>query len=95
MNKDSISLALKNALNKVQKLSGEEPVSIGDNTIPIGELPGFDSLRAIEAIVELSKELDTELQDDINIFISKKENRALNINEITNLIYEHIRKEEK
>jgi hypothetical protein len=72
-------------LQHVQDLSGAESVGITADTCPIKDLPGFDSLRGVEATVYLSAELNIEIDTSdgsVNLFISEDGRRALRVREI-------------
>lgn len=87
MSRDEIFTKLKEAISKVQEKSGEGVISIGEGTCPIGDLPGFDSLRAVEVTVELSDLLGKEIGGDVNLFISEDGSKALKLNKIVDKIY--------
>ena len=87
MSRDEIFTKLKEAIYRVQEKSGEGVISIGKKTCPISDLPGFDSLRAVEATVELSDLLGKEIGGDVNLFVSEDGSRALKLYEIVNKIY--------
>ena len=87
MSRDEIFTKLKEAIYKVQEKSGEGVISIEEGTCPIGDLPGFDSLRAVEVTVELGDLLNKKIGGDVNLFVSKDGSRALKLYEIVNKIY--------
>ncbi|MBD3343357.1 MAG: hypothetical protein GF353_29945 [Candidatus Lokiarchaeota archaeon] len=91
MKKGEILAELKKAIYEVQDLSGEKYFEINEHTIPIGNLPGFDSFRVLETLFIVSTALGLEIEDDINLFISPDENRALQLHEISDRIYKQIK----
>lgn len=87
MTRNDILTKLKEAISNIQEKSGENFTTIMEKTCPIGGLPGFDSLRAVEVTVELGDLLNKEIGGDVNLFISKDGSRALKLNEIVDKIY--------
>lgn len=80
---------LKEALTEIQQLSGEEDAPIDYETCPITDLPGFDSLRGVEATCLVSAKLGKEIpttDGQVNIFVSKDGKRALKVFEIVTRI---------
>lgn len=61
MTPETIKTALVQALTENQQWSGRPVPEIHDDTCPIGGLPGFDSLSAIEIAVALSNSLGCEV----------------------------------
>ncbi|MCK6623180.1 MAG: hypothetical protein HUU32_22200 [Calditrichaceae bacterium] len=91
MTRNEIFTELKNVIYKVQILSGEKHFNIDEKIIPIGNLPGFDSLRAVETTIELGAALGCEIGGDINLFVSEDGKRALQLYEVVDRIYEQIK----
>ena len=87
MEKESIREQLVKAIVKFQELSGEEAPVLNPNVTPIGDLPGFDSQRAVETTVELEGLLKVEIPGEVNLFVSADGTRALKIREIVDRIY--------
>jgi len=87
MTRDEILTKLKEAIGNIQEKSGEKFTTINGKTCPIGGLPGFDSLRAVEVTVELGDLLNKEIGGEVNLFISEVGSRALKLNEIVDKIY--------
>jgi acyl carrier protein len=90
MNKEEITTVIIEVINQIQETSGEDAIDISEDTIPIGDLPDFDSLRGIETLVIIAAKLDIEIGGDVNLFISKDERRALSINDIADRIIEEV-----
>ena len=87
MTRKEILTKLEEAISNIQEKSGEDFTTIEEKTCPIGDLPGFDSLRAVEVTVELGDLLNKEIGGDVNLFVSKDGSRALKLNEIVDKIY--------
>jgi acyl carrier protein len=87
MDKDLINQQLFSSIKKFQELSGEETPKLHPDLTPIGDLPGFDSQRAVETTVELEGLLKVEIPGEANLFISEDGTRALKIREIVDRIY--------
>jgi len=83
LDKQTVRAALVNVLRQVQETSGRPCPIITDKMKPIGELPGFDSLLAIEATVLLEQKLACTLADGTP-FISDGGTRALRFGDIVN-----------
>jgi acyl carrier protein len=80
MNRPEVEEALRRVLADIQTQSGRP---VPDWTIrlrPIGDIDGFDSLNAEEAVVELEEALGVSLVE--NCFISDDGRRALRLNEV-------------
>jgi hypothetical protein len=94
MSKDEVSQKLCDAIQRFQELSGERKPKLTPETVPIGELPGFDSQRAMEVLVEVEGLLGCGLEGDVNLFVSKDGRHPLNIGQITNRIFNLITRHE-
>jgi hydroxypyruvate isomerase len=68
MNQNDIELALVKAVCRIHEISGREPIPVTIETIPLADMPDFDSLNGVEATVEILEELNTEA-DFNNIFV--------------------------
>jgi hypothetical protein len=67
-------------LHKIQEISGREiPSHMTERTIPIGGLPGFDSLNGIELTVMLPESVRWSGR---NLCVSEDGRKALSIGEI-------------
>lgn len=88
MSSEEIRGTLIRVLIEIQQQSGRSIPDICDDIRPIGDLEGFDSLNAEEAITMLSAQLGNELESDL--FISEGRSRSLRIGEITDRLYKAI-----
>ncbi len=70
---------LKEVLDEVQNISGREIIEIDEDTVPIGGIPGFDSMNGLELLVMLP---DNITWSGKNLCISDDGMRALSIKEI-------------
>ena len=61
MTRNEVREALVGVLTEIQGLRGETVTEIGDETCPMEDLVGFDSLGALEATTQLSERLSQEL----------------------------------
>lgn len=61
--KPEIRAAVEKVLKAIQQMSGRQCLPIADDTKPIGDLDGFDSLCGIEATSMLENELKCTLGD--------------------------------
>jgi acyl carrier protein len=86
MDKQQIQQVLIEVLTEIQTNSGQPAIEIDEDTSPIGDLPGFDSLTGIEATVELTHRLGHQIGQE-NIFVSAQGTRALPIREIAERLY--------
>ena len=81
LDKQTVRAALVAVLRQVQETSGRPCPNITDGIRPIGDLPGFDSLLAVEATVLLEQKLGCTLADGTP-FISDSGTRALRLGDI-------------
>ena len=82
------ALALvQNIVTQIQEISGREVIPITEETVPIGGVPGFDSLCAVDftGLVEAAVPAIGDIQ---NICVSKDGTRALAASEIASRIVE-------
>jgi acyl carrier protein len=77
------------AINDVQKLSGESHDAVTSTSCPIKDLPTFDSLRGLEVTTVLEGKLGISLEE--NVFVSEDGTRALKVKEVVERI-EHLSK---
>jgi len=70
MTKKQIYNLVVEKLRSIQEMCGEEIVNINEDTVPIDQLPGFDSLIGIEfttkidAVIPLDKNVRLCVSDD-------------------------------
>lgn len=74
--------AVIGVIAKIQEMSGRECPKITGKTIPIGDVPGFDSFNALEAKEEVAARLRMDSPGDANIFINEAGDAALSVREI-------------
>jgi len=89
MDNDEIRNALITTLEEIQINSGRVLPEINDLTRPLEDLPGFDSINAVEASILLSEHLGCEVAPDIAIFA--RFGRPLTIAEIINQLFDLIK----
>lgn len=91
MNRQEVLNELIKAIYKVQGLSGEKHLDVDEKTIPIGNLPGFDSMRGVETTIELESSIGRKIGGDVNPFVTEDGKRALHLYEIVDRVYELIK----
>lgn len=80
MTRATVLERLLEVLRKIQERSGEQPVALEETSVPLRELPKFDSLLALEASVEIEAELGCAGED--NLFFDDRTKQPLNVSEI-------------
>lgn len=73
------------ALETVQQLGGHAQQQIGKDTVPLRDLPGFDSLTGVETTSLLAEQLACEISTAgkrQNLFVSENGYRMLTVTEI-------------
>lgn len=88
-NVDEIVRVLCEVLAEIQQSTGRETNQIGGSSCPIGGLPEFDSLNAVEATVLVEQRLGVDL-DCPNIFVDTSGSKALTVFEAAAKIHEVI-----
>lgn len=76
-------------ITDLQKMSGEEEVTITGATCPIKDLPNFDSLKGLVATVFIASRLDLEIPSEgegTNIFVTEDGKRACSVNEVAKTV---------
>ena len=86
--KEEIIETLIKVIKEVQQISAEEETEVKHTTIPIYDLPGFDSHRGIETLMTIQEKLDIEIGGSVNLFISKDQKKAISVSEIADRIIE-------
>lgn len=86
-----LELQLINCIKNNIEQSGEEVPDISGDTVLQDGIPGFDSLRAIEVLIELETELDCELPPE-KVF-TKKSNEQDTIEDMAKAIMNIINQE--
>jgi hypothetical protein len=83
MEKKNILEALIAAIETVQEQSGEKPVKITVDIVPMRDLPGFESLRSFEVVSVFVEQVKWHL--DENPFLGAK--GLMSIGEIVELVF--------
>ena len=86
MNRKQIYDLVAQTLEFIQEISGEEKVSINEDTVPIGQLPGFDSIRGVEFSMMISEQIPME--KIIRLCVSDDGKKAISIREIIEKLME-------
>ena len=73
-------------VSEIQEISGREVVPIGESTVPIGGVPGFDSLNGVEFAAMIDQVVG--IGDVGNLCASKDGTHALSVTEIADRILE-------
>lgn len=63
MTRGEIRAALIGAVGEIQQQSGRPIPAVGDDTQPLVDLEGFDSLSCVEVEVLISQRLQQEIKD--------------------------------
>ena len=81
MNRVEVVNLLLGVLVTIQQNSGRTAILIHENTYPIGDLDGFDSLNGVEATVELIHRLGIEISG-ASVFVNEFGTKALSVSEV-------------
>lgn len=87
MERAEVEACVIEAVREVQHLGGCPDIKVTPQTRPMEDLPDFDSLRGVEAVVTLSVKLGCEIgcgKDDVNLF--ERGGKALSIIDVTNRV---------
>jgi acyl carrier protein len=66
--KQQIYEAVVKAVTEILELNGKPIPIISEQTRPIGDLAGFDSLNALETIILISTSLGVDIAPEITLF---------------------------
>ena len=80
MNKKEIYDLVVETLEFIQELSGREKVNINKDTVPIGQLPGFDSVNGVELSMMISEHIPME--KNVRLCVSDDGKKALSVRQI-------------
>jgi hypothetical protein len=80
MNKKKIHDLVVKSFEFIQELSGQEKVDINGDTVPIGQIPGFDSLNDVEFTTKISEYIP--LEKSIRLCVSDDGKKALSVRQI-------------
>ena len=84
MTREEVRRAVIGVLTELQQLRGEEVPDVDDETCPLEDLEGFDSVSAVEATTRLEDELGLTL--DAKLFWEKGDGKPLGVGEIADRI---------
>lgn len=82
---EAVKLVIRIVL-EIQEIGGCETIRVNKRTIPIGGVPGFDSLNGVELAAMVDAEV--EIGEVGNLCASQDGKRALSVDEIANRILE-------
>lgn len=90
MNIEEVANVVISILSEIQEDS-DRPVTanFGENTCPLNDLAGFDSLNCVEASIDLSERFGQDIQHEV--FLQKIQGRYPTVGEIAQRIYQIIR----
>ncbi|WP_150575728.1 acyl carrier protein [Pandoraea aquatica] len=71
------------AVSNIQKVSGREETDVTADTVPLDDLPGFDSLNGVEITVDVMEQLELPLEAN-NIFVSDE--KPLSIRDVAKML---------
>ncbi len=86
MTRNEVIKVVIEKIEEIQEIGDREKVPISDNTIPIGDLPEFDSMNGVEFASMIDEGLS--IGDVGNLCASKDGKRALTVGEIADRILE-------
>jgi len=69
-------------LRSIQEMSGKDIIEIDGDTVPIGHLPGFDSLTDIEFTTMISADIPLDIS--VRLCVSEDGKKPLNVRQIVN-----------
>jgi len=65
MTPEEAETILIDAINSCLAASGQEVVKIGSDTVPLHDIPGFDSLCAVEVLVDIEARCGLSAESDV------------------------------
>jgi acyl carrier protein len=80
MNRKQIYDLVVETLESIQELSGQKKVDVNEDTVPIGQLPGFDSMNGVEFSMMISKHIPME--KIVSLCVSDDGKKALSVHQI-------------
>jgi acyl carrier protein len=92
VNEKEVKEILIKVLQEIQSISGSPEQKINDDTCPLRDLNGFDSMRAVESTIPLSEYLNCDIKPNLGLFAV--DGRALSVIEITINLMKYINKSE-
>jgi hypothetical protein len=84
MTREQLCRVVIEVLTELQELRGKGTPDVGDETCPIEDLEGFDSVSAVEATTRLEEELNLDL--DAKLFWEKGDGKPLRVKKIVDRI---------
>lgn len=90
MTRQQAEAAVIGAIVEIQEMSGRERVKITGKTIPIGAVPGFDSLNGLEATILIDQRLGIETPNDARLFTNDTGQKAIPVSEIAQRIVDFV-----
>ncbi|MBN1807310.1 MAG: hypothetical protein JW837_18840 [Sedimentisphaerales bacterium] len=82
---EAVKLVIRIVL-EIQEISDKKTIRVSERTIPIGGLPGFDSMSGVDLAAMVDAEINIGAVG--NLCASQDGKRALSISEIANRILE-------
>ncbi len=82
--------AVIDAIVEIQEMSGRECPGITGKTIPIGDVPGFDSLNGLEATILIDQRLGIETPNDARLFTNDTGQRPIHVGGIARRIVDFV-----
>lgn len=89
MNQSELEQILIDVVCQLQQTSGREATGVGIQSKPAVDVPGFDSLNAVEATVEVICRLNVDLEFN-NVFVEGE--KILTIQEAATRLLNHLQK---
>ncbi|VVE01101.1 hypothetical protein PAQ31011_02146 [Pandoraea aquatica] len=83
MTQSELEKMLIEAVSNIQKVSGREETDVTADTVPLDDLPGFDSLNGVEITVDVMEQLELPLEAN-NIFVSDE--KPLSIRDVAKML---------
>ena len=88
MDRNSIARHVMEAIQVCMEAGGKECPQLTGETVPLKDIRGFDSLCAIEVLVDLESKLGKELGEDIFVDGSRKAPKPRSVREVVEAILE-------
>ena len=86
MTRQQAEAAVIGAIAEIQEMGGRECPKITGKTIPIGGVPGFDSLNGLEATIFIDQRLGIETPNDARLFTNDTGDGPIPVSEIAQRI---------
>lgn len=80
---EAVKLVIR-IVSEIQEISGRETIRVNKRTVPIGGLPGFDSMSGVDLAAMVDAEINIGAVG--NLCASQDGKRALSVSEIANRI---------